>query len=149
MRTYKHRSFIFTALDDFRAHTKLEDRLAAAEEFGIQIVYDNELKRSDYTVKSGPFWRFRRRIEDLIRGVDNDGSFFIRMLEVSEGSNLKLYYYDPKANNEAVVEIKRRPGLHLCFRSGKDRDLMVFVDMICGEDNQLHFFSFGDTIVVE
>lgn len=149
MRTYKQQSFIFTALDDFRAHTNLEDRLAAAEEFGIRIVYDDELRRSDYKVRSGPFWHFRRRIDDLIRGVDDDGSFFIRMLEASTNSNAKLYYYDPIANKEGVVEIIRRPGLHLSLCSGRERGLMVFVDMICDEDNRLRFFSLGDEIIVE
>ncbi len=149
MGAYKLKSFVFTALDDFRANTNPEQQLDAAQEFGIRIIHDNGLQKSDYKVISGPFWRFRLHADRLIKGVDDDCSFFIRKVEATTNSSTKLYYYDLKTGKEAIIAIKRRPGLHLSFCSGRHRGLFLVVDMMCSEENHLCFLSFGDRFDIE
>ena len=140
--------FIFTALDNFKECKDPKSQLKNAKRFGIRIVEANCLTPADYRVIRGPFWRFRRRIDKLILGADDDYCFFIRKVVATRGSNTKLYYYDLKTGRDAIVEIARRPGLHLTFRSGKPGDLYLEVDMMCAEDHHLTFLSFGDKFEV-
>ena len=149
MGTFNNEDFVFTALANFRANKDPEAQLEDAKEFGIRIVYGCDLTESDYNILEGPYWRFRRRINSLIMGVDDDCSFFIRKVEATSNSSTKLYYYDLKTGRDAIVEILRRPGLHLTFRSGRSRDMRLDVDMMCSRDYHLCFLSNGDRFDVE
>ena len=149
MGTYNYEDFVFTALANFRANKDPEAQLDSAKEFGIRIVYNNGIKESDYNVVEGPYWRFRRKARWLLMGVDDDCSFFIRKVEATKDSSTKLYYYDLKTGKEAIIAIKRRPGLHLSFCSGRHRGLFLVVDMMCSKENHLCFLSFGDRFDIE
>lgn len=149
MSTYKHEEFVFTALANFRANKDPEAQLDSAKEFGIRIVYNNGIQESDYRVVEGPYLRFRRKARWLLMGVDDDCSFFIRRVEATKDSSTKLYYYDLKTGRDAIIEIFRRPGLHLTFRSGQSGDVHLDVDMMCTQDYHLCFLSCGDRFDVE
>lgn len=149
MSTYKHEEFVFTALANFRANKDPEAQLDSAKEFGIRIVYNNGIQESDYRVVEGPYLRFRRKARWLLTGIDDDCSFFIRKVEATENSNTKLYYYDLKTGRDAIIEIFRRPGLHLTFRSGQLGDAHLDVDMMCTRDCHLCFLSLGDRFDVD
>lgn len=149
MSSYQYDDFVFTALIDF---TQIEDpteRLRKALEFGIRIIEDNGLMRSDWRVVSGPFWRFRCRASSLLTGHDGNNSFFIRRVEVAKNSNVKLYYYDIRTGRDAIVELWRRPGLMLTFRSGMHRSFRLDVNMMCSREKHLCFISNGDRFDVE
>ena len=149
MGAFHNDSFVFTALSDFRAIDDPNDQLARAQEFGIRIIDDAGLGPDDWHVVKGPFWRFRRRATQILRGSDNDGSFFIRRVEAEEGSSIKLYYYDLKTKDDAVIEIRRRPGLAIVFRSGVNPHYRLDVYSTCSKDYKLCFLSNGDRFDVD
>jgi hypothetical protein len=135
--------FTFTALDDFTNTSDPETQLEDAREFGIRIVKDNGIKNSDWRVVKGPYWRFRRRASTLLFGHDDKDDFFIRKVEATKKSNIRLYYYDLAKGKEAIIEINRRPGLCLTFRSGTKPGLRCDVYSFCTRENTLRFISFG------
>lgn len=137
-------SFVFTSLVDFRAENDPDQQYLDANEFGIRIINCNGLRSSDYKVRKGPLFRFRMRVSELITGVDNNCSFFIRRIEVHKDSNLKLYYYDLETKKDAIIEIKRRPGLRLTFCSGKRNDIHIEVDVMHTKKNKVRIMSLGD-----
>lgn len=142
-------SFVFTALSDFRAIDNPDEQLAQAYEYGIRIVDDVDFGPDDWRIVKGPFWRFRRRASQILRGSDNDGSFFIRRVEADKGSSIKLYYYDLKTQEDAIIEVRRRPGLVLVFRSGRNPHYRMDVHSMCSKDYQLCFLSCGDRFDVD
>ena len=142
-------SFVFTALSDFRAIDNPDEQLAQAHEYGIRIVDDVDFGPDDWRIVKGPFWRFRRRASQILRGSDNDGSFFIRRVEADKGSSIKLYYYDLKTQEDAIIEVRRRPGLVLVFRSGRNPHYRLDVYSMCSKDYQLCFLSNGDRFDVD
>ena len=139
----KRDSFTFTALDDFRNTSDPEAQLQDAKEFGIRIIDNNGIKRSDWRVVKGPFWRFRRRASSLLFGHDDKDDFFIRKVEATCKSSIRLYYYDLAKGVDAIIDINRRPGLCLTFRSGQKPGLRCDVYSFCTHDNVLRFLSFG------
>ena len=74
--------------------------------------------------------------------ADKD-DFFIRKVEATKKSNIRLYYYDLAKGKEAIIEINRRPGLCLTFRSGTKPGLRCDVYSFCTRENMLRFISFG------
>jgi len=149
MGAFNHDSFVFTALSDFRAIDNPDEQLAQAREFGIRIIDDVDFGPDDWHVVKGPFWRFRRRAGKILRGSDNDGSFFIRRVEAAKGSSIKLYYYDLKTQEDAIIEVRRRPGLVLVFRSGRKPHYNLEVHSMCSKDHHLCFLSNGDRFDID
>ena len=62
-------SFVFTALSDFRAIDNPDEQLAQAHEYGIRIIDDVDFGPDDWRIVKGPFWRFRRRASQILRGL--------------------------------------------------------------------------------
>lgn len=149
MASYHVDDFVFTSLVDFSQIEDPQEKLVKAHEFGIKMVESGDLMRSDWRVVSGPFWRFRRRASSLLTGHDGDGSFFIRRIEANKGSNVKLYYHDVKTGRDAIIEVHRRPGLMLAFRSGMRRSFRLDTYMMCSKEKHLCFLSDGDRFDVE
>ncbi len=143
MSTHKRETFIFTALDDFRASSNPETQLEIAKEFGIRIIDCNGLKKEDWRIIKGPFWRFRRRASSLLFGHDDKDDFFIRKVEATNNSSIRLYYYDLVKGEDAIIAIKRKPGLCLTFRSGQKPGLRLDVYSRCTRERVLRFFSVG------
>ena len=149
MREINNDSFVFTALSDFRQIDDPKEQLTKALEYGIRIISNVGLERDDWDVVSGPFWRFRLRAASLLEGSDNNCSFFIRRVEATEGSNIKLYYYDLKSQTDSIIEIRRRPGLVLVFRSGRHAHSRLDVHSMCSREKKLCFLSNGDRFEVD
>ena len=149
MASYQYDDFVFTALVDFTQIEDPNEKLRKALEYGIRIVEDNGLMYSDWRVVSGPFWRFRCRASSLLTGHDGKNSFFIRRVEVTKNSNVKLYYHDIRTGRDAIIELWRRPGLMLTFRSGMHRSFRLDVNMMCSREKHLTFLSNGDRFNVE
>ena len=149
MASYQVDDFVFTSLVDFTQIKDPQEKLINALKFGIKITESDDLMRSDWRVVSGPFWRFRCRASSLLTGHDGDSSFFIRRIEVSKGSNVKLYYHDVKTGRDAIIELLRRPGLMLAFRSGVHRSFRLDTYMMCSKEKHLCFLSNGDRFDVE
>ena len=149
MGSFHHDSFVFTALNDFRAEDDPNLQLEYANEFGIRIIACNGLKREDWRVVSGPFWRFRKRASELLLGRDDKHEFYIRRVEANVGTGIQLFYYDLKTKQDAIVEIKRKPGLAMTFRSGRRIDYTLDVYSMCSYEGQLCFLSNGDRFVID
>jgi len=149
MGSFFHDSFVFTALNDFRAEDDPNLQLASAHEFGIRIIACNGLRRDDWRVISGPFWRFRTRAREVIMGDDPRHEFFIRRIETADNPTIRLFYFDLKTQQDAIVEIRCRPGLAMTFRSGKNPNYRLDVYSMCSHENQLSFLSNGDKFMVD
>ena len=148
MATRRETGYVFDALVDF---TQIKDpvaQLAEAREFGIRIIESKNLVRSDWKVVEGPFWSFRRRASSLLFGHDDKDRFFIRRLEATEGSNIRLYYYDLVTKRDAIIEFYRKPGLCLTLRSGRIPACRADVYSRCTHFYMLRFISINDCIDV-
>ncbi len=141
MGTKRKDGYIFDALDDF---TKVKDpaaKLAAAQEFGLRIIETRNLKKAYWRVVEGPFWSFRRRASSLLLGHDDKDRFFIRRMEATEGSNIRLYYHDLKTGQDSIIEFDRIPGLCLTVRSGWRPGVRMDVYTRCTRYHVLRFIT--------
>lgn len=141
MGTHDVDNYVFTALDDFSRLSDLDSKLNSAKEFGIRIVECKGLQWNDWRVKKGPLLRFRRRASDLLFGNDSEDRFFIRKVEAHKNSNIRLYYHEIATGKDAIIEIKRKPGLCLTFRTGRDHDWYIDVFSRCTREKVLRFIT--------
>ncbi|MBP5656566.1 hypothetical protein J6X15_03215 [Candidatus Saccharibacteria bacterium] len=144
MKFHANDYFCFTALDDFANTTDKTRKLEDAKEFGIRIIECRGLTKRDWRVIKGPFWRFRRRASSLLLGHDDEDDFFIRKVEATIGSSIRLYYHDLQTGEDAIIEIRRKPGLCLTFRSGRKPNLRADVISRCTHGRVLRFISFTE-----
>lgn len=148
MGLFEHGSFVFTALSDFKAEDDPNIQLAKAREFGIRIIACSNLTDRDWRVIKGPFWRFQLRAKKLLHGKDPNEEYFIRRIEADSGSDIRIYYFDLKTQQDAMIEIRRKPGLTMSFRSGGKSDFGLDTYMMCSREGELCFLSNGDKFIV-
>ena len=141
MKLHTNESFTFAALDDFSQIKDPKTQLENALEFGIRIIECRNLNRQDWRVVEGPFWRFRRKAASLLLGHDGKDDFYIRKIEASTGSNIRLFYYDLKTKTDAIIEIKRKPGLCLTFRTGWKPFIRRDLYSRCTREHVLRFIT--------
>lgn len=135
--------FSLPALDDFAKTINPDTQLDNAEEFGIQIIATN-MKSSDWRIVEGSSKRFRhfRGKSSLPYGHNDKDDYYIRKVEAIMNSNIRLYYYGLTDGDKAIIEINRRPGLHIVFRSGRESEnngVYCVVDCLCTKERKLRF----------
>ncbi len=134
-------SYVFTALEDFTAYEDEHARRLSALEYGIRIIDFKNISNRDWRVIKGPFWSFRRKAKALLFGYDKEDSFYIRKLEAERGSNIRLFYYNVHTGEEAIIEIDRKPGLCLTFRTGFRPSKRCDVISRCTHEYMLRFIT--------
>ena len=135
--------FSLPALDDFAKTNNPDTQLDNAEEFGIQIIETN-MKSSDWRIVEGSSKRFHhfRGGSPLPYGHNDKDDYYIRKVEAIMNSNIRLYYYGLTNGDKAIIEINRRPGLHIVFCSGRKSEnngVYCVVDCLCTQERKLLF----------
>lgn len=111
-------TYRFRANEDFAEKEDFDKRELSALANSVRIAAYRNLQPRDIRAVNGPLFSFRFRLKEMILGLHDSRTLFIRDVVIPPNSNIELHYYDIVRQKEYIAEVVRHPGLNLDLRSG-------------------------------